>query len=109
MGLRAKILFIVALALAVGFFGFGLWGLGGGKRQQLRRELDDLLERNQQLAHENRRLGQEVQALKHRSDYLEKIAREELGLVRAEELILQFEGSVKSPEPVVDPERDGGH
>lgn len=91
MSLRAKIFFILALALAVGFFGFGLWGMGGGKRQQLRQELDELRKSNERLAEENRRLGLEVQALKTRYDYLEKVAREELGLVRAEELILQFD------------------
>jgi len=91
LGLRTKIVFVLALALAVGFFGFGLWGLGGGKRQQLRQELQGIKRRNQKLVDENRRLALEVEALKSRYDYLEKVARDELGLVRADEILLQFD------------------
>lgn len=63
---------------------------GSGKQVQLQRELEKTLEENQHLKEENRRLSKEVDALNRRQDYLEKLARDELGLVRKDELILDL-------------------
>ncbi len=97
MGLKEKILFALALALAVALVGYTLLGPGGGKRAQLADELERLQADNRRLAEEIHRLKIEVEALKNRPDYQEKVAREELGLVRPDEVI------VRLPEPV-----DGG-
>jgi cell division protein FtsB len=42
------------------------------------------------LEQENARLHQEIQRLEHDTGYLEKIAREEIGLVRPGELVFEF-------------------
>lgn len=92
MGRRTKIVFFCCLAIAVGFLIYAVIHSGGsGKQVQLQRELDKTLEENQRLKEENRRLSQEVEALNRREDYLEKLARDELGLVRKDELILQLD------------------
>ena len=92
MGKRTKIIYFCCLALAVGFLIYAVIHSGGsGKQVQLQRELDKTREENQHLKEENRRLFQEVEALNRRQDYLEKLARDELGLVRKDELILQLD------------------
>jgi cell division protein FtsB len=42
------------------------------------------------IEHENARLRQEIQRLRSDMSYIEKIAREELGLVRPGELVFEF-------------------
>ncbi len=90
MGSREKILLTIALALVLGLAGYGLFGPGSGKRTQLAAELERLQRENRELAAENRRLALEVDALQNRRDYQEKVIREELGLVRPDEVIIQL-------------------
>jgi cell division protein FtsB len=86
-----KIAYFCGLAVAAGFLVYALIHSGGsGKQVQLQRELEKTLEENQHLKEENRRLSKEVDALNRRQDYLEKLARDELGLVRKDELILDL-------------------
>ncbi|MBN2498672.1 MAG: septum formation initiator family protein [Deltaproteobacteria bacterium] len=94
-------MFIVCSALAVGFFGYAVWGSSGGKRGQLEEELAEMRSWNDALRIENQRLRLEVDALKRRSDYLEQVARDELGLVRADEILFQLDADAKasSSEP----------
>lgn len=107
MEARWKIVFILALALAIGYIGYTLIGPGSrGNQAQMQAELDRALRENQSLREENRRLTLEVDALKHRRDYLEKVSRDELGLVKKGEVVIHLkeprngesrEGSVKRP------------
>lgn len=104
MGGREKILFVLALALALGFLAYSLLGPGGGAHHGLAEELGRLEVENARLAEENRRLGLEVQALKNRPEYLEKVIRDELGLVRPDELVFRLlpapdGGASEGPEP----------
>jgi len=88
---RWKIAFILALALAIGFIGYTLIGPGsGGNQAQMQTELDRILKENQNLREENRRLTMEVDALKRRRDYLEKVSRDELGLVKNGEVVIHL-------------------
>jgi cell division protein FtsB len=88
---RWKIAFILALALAIGFIGYTLIGPGsGGNQAQVQVELSRILKENQKLRGENRRLSLEVDALKRRRDYLEKVSRDELGLVKKGELVIHL-------------------
>jgi cell division protein FtsB len=88
VSLRAKILLLIALAMAAGFWVFANLGpSGGGKQVYLQSELDKLLEENQKLKEQNRRLTLEVEGLKLRREYQEKVARDELGLVKKDDLI----------------------
>ncbi len=90
MGTRGKIIFTLALALALGLVGYSLIGPQGGKQVLLQTELTQLLEANRRLVEENRRLGLEIDGLKTRRDYQEKVARDELGLVKSDEVMIHL-------------------
>lgn len=55
----------------------------------LKKERDQLAEKNEQLSHENLSLSVEIDRLKHDPKYIENIARQELGMVAEDELILK--------------------
>jgi cell division protein FtsB len=95
---RWKIAFILAMALAIGFIGYTLIGPGsGGNQAQMQTELDRIVKENQDLREENRRLTLEVDALKRRPDYLEKVSRDELGLVKKGEVVIHLKDQEKKP------------
>ena len=55
----------------------------------LKKERDQLAEKNGQLSHQNLSLSVEIDRLKHDPKYIENIARQELGMVAEDELILK--------------------
>jgi cell division protein FtsB len=55
----------------------------------LKKERDQLAEKNEQLSHQNLSLSVEIDRLKHDPKYIENIARQELGMVAEDELILK--------------------
>ena len=55
----------------------------------LKKERDQLAEKNEQLSHRNLSLSVEIDRLKHDPKYIENIARQELGMVAEDELILK--------------------
>jgi cell division protein FtsB len=58
--------------------------------RHLRSEVRELRESNEQLVREIATLKSEIEALRTDPAYIERIARDELGMVRAEELVFQF-------------------
>ena len=54
-----------------------------------KKERDQLAEKNEQLSHQNLSLSVEIVRLKHDPKYIENIARQELGMVAEDELILK--------------------
>jgi cell division protein FtsB len=62
----------------------------------LKKERDQLVEKNEQLSRENLSLSVEIDRLKHDPKYIENIARQELGMVAEDELILKPQ---KLPQP----------
>ncbi len=83
-----------ALAFAFGYLPYRVYGGAGlGRLGQLKRELVELKARNQVTAAENTRLREEVHALRHDLSAVERVAREELGLVRPGEVVYQIEES----------------
>jgi cell division protein FtsL len=93
--LAALALVLVILGLAV-FTDQGLLGL-----YRLRQEKARMEERLAQLETENARLRVEIERLKSDRAYLEKVAREELGLVNQDEMVFQFrsEPGKAAPHP----------
>jgi len=82
----------VALAFAFGYLPYRVYGGPGlGRLRLLRRELADLKAKNQVTAAENDRLRAEVHALRHDLGAVERVAREELGLVKPDEVVFQLE------------------
>ena len=61
----------------------------------LRKERDQLAEKNQLLNHENHTLSDEIDRLQNDPKYIENIARQELGMVGKDELILKPQSSPK--------------
>lgn len=57
----------------------------------LRAEWDKIKAANVRLREENRRLAEQIEKMKHNKEEVERIAREELGLVRKGEIIYHFE------------------
>jgi cell division protein FtsB len=77
----------IALALLLAVLQANLW-IGQGSIAELvalEREIDARTEANAELRERNRRLEVEVAELKRGLDSVEEMAREELGLVRADE------------------------
>lgn len=79
---------VVALILAAG----SLSAEGGFRRYaRLKRDLQTLEERNAKLAAENAKLKLEAQRVKREPAALERAARENLGLVKPGEIVLNLE------------------
>jgi cell division protein FtsB len=95
-----KILFSVFLTLVVGFIAYSLLSPSSGKQAHLKKELAQLESQNQKLELQNKRLRLEIKALKTRKEYIEQTAREELGLVKADEIVIQLpKGTETSTQP----------
>lgn len=58
--------------------------------RKLRTELHELQDSNEELVREIATLKGEIDALRSDSSYVERIARDELGMVRDEEFVFQF-------------------
>jgi cell division protein FtsB len=105
-----RILYFLALGLGIGFIAYTLVGPGGGSKQaHIQSELEKLRLENEQLKEKNRRLTLDAEALKTRQDYIEKVSRDDLGLVRKDEIVLT--GPSDNPNPPIAPRGvapDGG-
>jgi cell division protein FtsB len=79
-------------ALVSAMIFFTLFG-GRGLLQiyHLKEERDRIHLANARLREENQKLALQMQRLRHQKEEVEKIAREELGLVKKGEIIYQFE------------------
>ena len=55
----------------------------------LKKERDRLVEENKKLARENQAISVEIDRLKHDPLYIESIARQELGIIGEDEIILK--------------------
>lgn len=92
-GYKKRILVPIILLLAIMLF-FTIFGDKGLLRAyRLRKELREIRKANVELERENERLKEEIKRLDDKSDrrYIEKLAREELGLVKKGEILFQFE------------------
>jgi len=57
------------------------------KMKHLEKELSQISEQNNKLHEENKTLRQEIMLLKNSPEYIEELARKELGLIKKDELI----------------------
>ncbi len=87
-----RLLLALGLAVGIGYLPYRAYGPQGLTRTlRLERDLRDLDERNRQLQEENHRLRGRAHALREDRAAIERVARDELGLVRPEDLVFQFE------------------
>ena len=59
----------------------------------LKKERDRLVEENKKLTRENQAISVEIDRLKHDPSYIESIARQELGMIGEDEIILKPQSS----------------
>ena len=83
---------IIGLAIGLGYLPLQVFGEQGLVRyRQLQRELRDLRERNARLARQIRQMRLEVSRLRDDDVTLERVARQDLGMVRPGELVFVVE------------------
>jgi len=64
----------------------------------LREQRDSLLEKNRILEQESLSLYREIDRLKHDLKYIENVARQELGMIKKEEVIFKLKNSRKKKD-----------
>ncbi|MBW2250250.1 MAG: septum formation initiator family protein [Deltaproteobacteria bacterium] len=85
--LSTAILILFSMLLLIVFAENGLIDLNS-----FRKERDRLVEKNENLARENLVLYNEIERLKNDDKYIENIARQELGMIGKNEMILKPQG-----------------
>lgn len=84
------ILFIFIPLLIIGFFTF--FGEKGILHLiRIKKDLSHIEQENKMIEEENKRLSEEVRRLKNDKRYIEEIARKELGMVKEDEIVYQFD------------------
>ena len=96
-GIGAVVAFYLLVPLIVG-------DMGLVKYFKLRKMNHRLQEEIQQLSDENKKIEDDVHALRSDPVKIEQIARDRLGLVRPDEVVYQFESAPPSETPVNLPE-----
>ncbi|HEY5595304.1 MAG TPA: septum formation initiator family protein [Nitrospiria bacterium] len=96
-GVGAVVSFYLLVPLVVG-------DMGLVKYFKLRKMNHRLQEEIQQLSDENKKIEDDVHALRSDPVKIEQIARDRLGLVRPDEVVYQFESAPPSETPVNLPE-----
>ncbi len=94
-GRRPSKVIFVAILLSVLFLTY-LFLSGYLNLRKVGERLVRIEEENKRLIQENKRLEEEIKALEGDPFYIEKIAREELGMVRKGEIVYEI---ISSPEP----------
>jgi cell division protein FtsB len=87
---KQSILLSITVLLLIGLFFFIIVSEQGlADLRFLTKERDRLAEENQRLTRENLSIGTEIDRLKNDPEYIENIARQELGMIGADEIILK--------------------
>ena len=86
---RQRILISIVAFLLVSLFFFIIFSEHGlMDLNLLKSEKNSLVQRNEQIARENLSLSVEIGRLENDPDYIENVARQELGMIGKDELIL---------------------
>ena len=86
-----KYLLYLASLIAVLFFFTTFGGRGLVQIYHLKKEREKIEYSNARLRAENQKLPAQIERMKHSKEEVEKVAREELGLVKKGEVVYQFE------------------
>ena len=87
---KQSILLSITVLLLIGLFFFIIVSEQGlADLRFLRKERDRLAEENQRTTRENISIGIEIDRLKNDPEYIENIARQELGMIGEDEIILK--------------------
>ena len=88
-GKRPPKILLMAILLLVFFFAY-LFFSGYLDLRKVGQRLARIEEENKRLIQENKRLEEEIKALERDPFYIEKIAREELGMVKKGEIVYEI-------------------
>ncbi|MBW2514026.1 MAG: septum formation initiator family protein [Deltaproteobacteria bacterium] len=100
MGDRQKILLSVVIVLLVSLLLFIMFSDSGlADLFKLKSEKDRLLQENARLKRENLTLYRTIERLKNDPEYIESIARKELGMIKEGEVILKPKPSGNETKP----------
>ena len=85
-----SILLSISTILLIGLFVYVVYSKHGyADLLLLRQEQAKLIQKNERLARENFDIGIEIDRLKYDFAYIENIARQELGMIKKDEIILK--------------------
>jgi len=80
------------LAVCIGYLPYEVYGPVGVRRTlRLEQDLTQMQDSNQQMQHENQVLREQIRHLKQDRSTIERVARDELGMVRPSDIVLQFQ------------------
>jgi cell division protein FtsB len=95
---RVVLLLMLFFFLVLGLLTF--WGDKGILHLlRLQKELVRIKETNKNIEEENRKLREQVKRLQNEKQYIEEIARKELGMVKEGEILYQFDSPKNHQEP----------
>lgn len=87
---KHNILLSISILLLLGFFFFIIVSEHGlADLRYIKKERDRLVEENQKRTATNQAISVEIHRLKHDPAYIESIARQELGMIGEDEIILK--------------------
>ena len=90
MTLKQNILLSISVLLLLALFFFIIVSEHGlADLRFLKKERDRLVEENNNISRENQAISVEIDRLKHDPVYIESIARQELGMIGKDEIILK--------------------
>jgi cell division protein FtsB len=95
--LKFLLILIPFFALMVAWLGFGERGFVHLYRME--KERQEYVEKIQSLESENQRLLEEINRLRTDQEYIESVARRELGLIKDNEIIYRFNKKQKKVKP----------
>jgi cell division protein FtsB len=86
-----KIIFLVASAIFILLFAVIVFSKNGYIAfQRMKKEERALIDQNKKIETENLKLYREIERLKHDPEYIENVARQELGMTGKDEIIIKF-------------------
>ena len=94
---KHKILLSIGMAVIFSFFLLVIFGDNALlELNRIKRERNILIKKNEELARENNSMYTEIERLKHDPEYIENIARRELGMIGKNEIIFKVENKIDS-------------
>lgn len=96
MSIKKKIIFILVAIIFIGLLAAIVFSENGFiSLKRLEKENQVLIKKNEKISAENLQLYRTVKRLRHDPQYIESIARQELGMTGKDEIILKFENKEK--------------
>jgi cell division protein FtsB len=94
------------IAGALAYIPYRVYGSEGYvKYRKLTREQRDMAKKNRELAAENARLTRQIHRLKTDPEAIAAVARDELGMVAPDEIVIQIDRSLTAPSSPLEPDR----